>query len=481
MLDRVQRAAYGVLSQINKRSMMQHMMGLLGMGCMVMVLLYTPLVQAQVKPASRLDQLVQNSASSVAAVRVREGRDLIADEKWARAEQKFLEVVNKHPGSAYDDAAMYWLSFAYKKQGKLQDADNMLIKLAASHPRSSWINDAKSMRMEMAPQLGRGEDVAAEARNAQNDEIKVVALQSLFQANPDRAMQFTQDILAPASTAGYLVKEGALTLLGRFKDYDQGPKATKILLMMAQQEPNEKLRQKAIYHLGRGEWSEAKFSFDGDDKIVPTLADLAMQADNFGVADAAIEAIAHIENHVADPGLLPALVMIAQSAPSEKVRQRAINELGQVAEKSEGSGVDLQPILTHMISIMASNQDENTKTHILSVISKMKTQAAHKFIFKFARSGHSKDLRRRAIYIIGTRGNMDSMQMLTELYDAEVEQEMKRMMISTFSQSKHLIGLEKLMTIAKMDNDMKLRMEAVTFLGRSKSPEAQKFLEELLK
>jgi hypothetical protein len=37
------------------------------------------------------------------------------------------------------------------------------------------------------------------------------------------------------------------------------------------------------------------------------------------------------------------------------------------------------------------------------------------------------------------------------------------------------------MTIAKMDNDMKLRMEAVTFLGRSKSPEAQKFLEELLK
>lgn len=465
MIKRMRSAECRVRSRVGRL-----ITGLLGM-----LLVFSVSAQAQDKPARRLDKLVQNSASSAAAVKVREGRDLISEEKWDRAQQKFLEVINRHAGSEYNDAALYWLAFAYKKQNKYRSADETLVKLVSSHPRSSWINDAKSMRMELAPQLGRSEDVADEARNAQNDEIKIVALQSLFRSSPDRAMQFTADILAPESTAGYRVKEGAITLLGRFNDHDLGPQATKILLTMTREEPNEKLRLKAVYHLGRGEWSEAKFSFDGDEAIVPTLTELALQTENRELAEAAVEAVAHIANHVDDPGLKPSLLRIAKEASSRNVRQKAINRLGQMAE-NEGDA-----LLTDMISILDGNTDDETRKHVLSVISKMDTPEAHNYIVEFASSANPQDIRKRAIYIIGARGNADAVQKLSAIYENETDRDMKRMIISAFSQSKHIIGLEKLMHIAQNDDDMKLRMEAVTLLGRSKAPEARQFLEQLLK
>lgn len=174
---------------------------------------------------AKLDRLIQASSPGETAKKAgpadaateafRAGRDLIADEEWVKAEEKFNQVIVQYRTSKYVDAAMYWLAFTLKKQGKFKVADAALERLIKTYPKSTWINDARAMRVEIAPRLGKGDMIAEEASSANNDEIRVVALQSLFQANPERAMTFVVDILKPESKASRRLKESAIMLIGQ--------------------------------------------------------------------------------------------------------------------------------------------------------------------------------------------------------------------------------------------------------------------------
>src|SRR6266403_3500571 len=61
----------------------------------------------------RLNQLVQTgTGSSPSLIAFRQGRDMIADEKWAQAERVFNEFIKSYPTDKNVDAAWYWLAFA---------------------------------------------------------------------------------------------------------------------------------------------------------------------------------------------------------------------------------------------------------------------------------------------------------------------------------------------------------------------------------
>ena len=425
------------------------------------------------KKLERLPLLAQTSHS--AAYIVREGRDLIADGKWGPALQKFNEVVSRFPDGQYTDAALYWRAFILKKQDKYQEADKSLQLLMQKFPKSQWIQDARTMLVEIGPRLGRGEMVAEEARNSENDEVKVVALQSLFQANPERAMTFVYDILQPGSTSSYRVREGAITLLGRYGDHANGERATQLLLDLVQGEQDVKLRKKTIYQLGRGEWSENKFRFDGDEQILQVLSELAMQADEREIAEAAVSAVSHIANHRDDARIKPLLIDMGKNAPVREVRKIAISRVGEMAE-DEGDA-----ILPDMVGLYDANQDIDLKKRIISIISEMKSEQAQTKVIEFARSADHPDLRHRAIHVIGDRGSIVGIEALADIYKQETDHNLKSRIMDAFRNSDHKIALQKLMEIARSDDDLKMRMKAVSVLGHSKDPEAQQFLEDLLK
>lgn len=461
----------------------------------------------------RLDQLAQAAAPSDAAAKTfREGRDLIGDEQWDKAAEKFNKVITQYPKSEYVDAALYWLAFTLKKQNKLQEADATLERLVKAFPKSTWANDARTLRLEIAPRLGKGDIIAQEASSAETDEIKVVALQSLFQANPERAMVFATDILKPDSKAGRRLKEGAITLLGQYGDEVNSQQVLTILVNIALREPDSKLRIKAIKQLGRRDWNGIQLpflknitdklnesrinegieialpvigpgeraglregSFRESESVLRVLKDLAMQTDDPEVAGAAMSALSQHET----PPARNIMLDLARTASSLKVRQQAISWLGQKIGR-EGS-TDADTVITELMKLYKADQDVDIRMQIISALSQKGSYFALEPLMEIIRSEDKFKLKEKAIASIGRRGDERAIGALAQLYDAEQNEELKERIVNAFGQSNQPQALKKLMDIARKDPSLRMRTKAVSLLGQSQDPEAIKFLEEILK
>src|SRR5215211_9146209 len=97
---------------------------------------------------ARLNRFVQAGDSPAMQV-FRQGRDLIEKEDWAAAAAKFEGYVAQYPKSKEADAALYWLAYALKKQRRFQDAEATLERLVRDFPRSTWVDDARAMQVEI--------------------------------------------------------------------------------------------------------------------------------------------------------------------------------------------------------------------------------------------------------------------------------------------------------------------------------------------
>src|SRR5215475_12510313 len=102
-----------------------------------------------------------------------EAKDLIASREWEKAEAKLNEVISLRADGAAVDAALYYLAFVLKKQSRFEDAEKAIDQLLKEFPDSRWVGDAEAMRMEVAPDLGRGREVAEAARRANNVEVQI--------------------------------------------------------------------------------------------------------------------------------------------------------------------------------------------------------------------------------------------------------------------------------------------------------------------
>src|SRR5262245_21331790 len=103
----------------------------------------------------RIQRFFQASDSSRAAGQAfRAGRDLIGERKWAAAAAKFNDFIRTYPRDKNIDAALYWLAFCLKQQGRLVEADQTLERLNKEFPRSNWRDDARALQIEIAGALG---------------------------------------------------------------------------------------------------------------------------------------------------------------------------------------------------------------------------------------------------------------------------------------------------------------------------------------
>src|SRR5919202_1774871 len=97
----------------------------------------------------KLNRFVQAKADSPAMKMFREGRDQIEAENWTQAAAKFETFVRDYPRDKDMDAALYWLDYALKKQGRKDEAVQPLLRLIREFPNSSWRREAEAMLVEL--------------------------------------------------------------------------------------------------------------------------------------------------------------------------------------------------------------------------------------------------------------------------------------------------------------------------------------------
>lgn len=490
----------------------------------IVLLIYTHVAYGSDQDIKKLNQFVQSSNSPAMKV-FREGRDLIEEEQWARAAEKFNSFIRNYPKDRDIDAALYWLAYSLKKQGRFDEASQRLDQLMKEFPRSSWTDEARAMQIEIAPIRGKLKEVEEalqqhdQTASKGNDEIKIVALQSLFAANPERAISYVADIIKPGSGATRNLKEAAVSLLGS----QGGQRAIPLLLDIARNQPDANLRKTAIHRLGDegGEavvddllrLYEAERDMEIKKQILHALSEIKSPrtqakllaiarsnneplelrkaaihwlADEKGAAtlDALLKIyeaeqnievrkqIIHALSDNIDPRASAKLLEIARTADNTEVRRQAIRELG---DQNNEAMVD------ELMRLYESDRDVEIKKQILSAFANMNSPRAKAKLLDIARSGDNADLRRLAIRRVGEKDDPQTIELLVGLYDTEQSVDVKRTLLSAFGESKQKRALRKLIDVARSDPSVELRKYAVRRLGESKDPEALKFLEDILR
>ena len=173
-------------------------------------------------------------------------RDLDAG-RFGQAAEKFGRVADR--GGASADAALYGQAYAHRKAGRSSDALQVLRRLADSYPKSTWLDDAQALEVEIRE--AAGED-AAPGNASQDAGLRLLILSTRLQRDPAATLAKLQDILNGSEPLR--AKEQALFVLSQ----SNAPEARQILFEVAQGAAHPELQKKALLYLGILSGEEAR-------------------------------------------------------------------------------------------------------------------------------------------------------------------------------------------------------------------------------
>jgi HEAT repeat protein len=359
------------------------------------------------------------------------GTDALDQGHWDRAIGAFDEVAKR--GGKRADAALYWKAYAQNKAGRRADAQATIQALQKTYPQSRWIKEAKALDIEVRQQTGQAPRVEQES----DDDLKLMALNSLMGADPDRALPMLEKFLSVSSNPK--LRERALFVLAQ----NGSPKAREILVRTAKGESNPDIQRKAIEYLGLFGSPDSRQVLDGlyasaDPQVKKTILHTYLAAGD----RARVLAAARTEK---DPDL----------------RREAIHVLGAMGAQSE---------------LWDLYKAETTREAKKAIVQALAIGGAADRIGEMARSEKDAELRQEAIRSLGIMGPRTAAT-LTSLYASETDVEARRAILQAlFIQG----NAEALIEVARKEKDPQLRKEAVAHLSHMNSKAATDFMLEIL-
>jgi len=498
---------------VNYRPQIRAGLALLAVAAVVTVFsIYSQRTSAFDQELSKLNKFVQTKQNTASMQVFREGRDFIEAQNWQRAAEKFNDFIKGYPKDKDLDAALYWYGYALQKQGRKDEAADALIKLVNRFPGSTWRQEAQALLVV----LGR-KDAVEQALDRDDCEIKILALQSLFQADEERAIGIATEALRanPAKCQGF--QAAVLSILGSHG----GTRATPILLEIARSNPDPKLRLMAIRQLGDQKGDQVTdelikiYEADQTREVrgqilralvegnTPRGAAKVMEIARSGNDIAARQYAIRYIGEMNDAASLDALIQIYDADKTKEVRSQVIRALAdredpraraklfQIARQGDMPELRYEAIrrlgdikevtLDELLQLYTSETNVQIKQALLRTFGDSTDPRAVTKLLEIARGNDAIELRTYAVRQLGEKDDEQTVNQLVSLYDAEQNMQVRMTLLRGFGDSKQKSAVRKLMTIAKSDPSVELRKLAVRYLGESKDPEALKFLEELLK
>jgi HEAT repeat protein len=401
-----------------------------------------------------LNRLVQSSGGNSDASRaLDQGRSLIDAQRWAQAASAFDRFISQYPSDKSVDAALFWLAYAYNKQGNYNAANDTLSRLLRNFPRSSWVDDAKSLNVEVMSKLNP--NYRPDVKEDDGDDLTIIALRALCENDRPNCSAHINDILR--SNKPGRVKEAAIILLGRYG----GAEAVPALIQLSRSEPDEKLRMRAIRALGE----------TNDERALDVLREIALGPtyEDESPTDSAIHALANHEN----PRAVHILGEVATSGKNPRARTHAI----EIMSRRRGDNV-----VDELLRLYDTVPEVQVKKYILAGLANRRDPRALGKLSEVARSSGDLELRRQAVRSIASRGEEDTLTLLLPLYDSERDNELKTGLLEAFGQYQDQRAYLKLEQVVRNPAEpIERRKTAISMLSRSKDPQVLKFLEDMLK
>ena len=229
-----------------------------------------------------------------------QARMLIEQDRYDRALELLDRVIGEKGSRA--EAAMYWKAYTQAKLARRDDALATLAEMQKEFPKGRWLKDAQALALEVRQAAGR--PVSAEGQV--DEELKLLALRSLAQSDPEAALPAIEKILAGPSSVR--VKDRALFVLSQMGS----PRSRALVLGVAKGNSNPDLQLRAIRYLGMMGASDA-------DTLVSLYS-----------ADASLDVKKAVIQGLAMQGNGKALVTLARMEKTPELKTELVRRLSMV-------------------------------------------------------------------------------------------------------------------------------------------------------
>ncbi|MFN7941310.1 MAG: HEAT repeat domain-containing protein [Thermoanaerobaculia bacterium] len=385
-----------------------------------------------ISPARGALYATADSGADERSDRYRDGQRAVDRQDWEQAERIFREIAAGTAAEA--DAALYWQAYAEWKQQEKKDALEALRHLQASFPKSSWLDDAQALELEI-----RGGHPTPDA--VADDELKLYAVDALLQVDPQKALPILEKILAGSQSLE--LKKKALFVLSQ----SDLPRSWEVLLDLARNGQPPAMRIEAVRALGVA----------GGPRATAALAALAKETSApFEVRAALVEAYL-----VAD--LDQPLLALAKSDPDPRLRRKAIEALG---------AMDALPALRELWSSETDPELRAKLIEAFGIAGDLDT------LGRCARESTDARLRRKAVEGIAISNQAAAGPLLRQLYGEFKDVEDRRKVIESF------VILDDAQTLVEMfraEKDPELRRKILQTISVIGSDEALDLVQEILK
>lgn len=244
-----------------------------------------------------------------------DGTKAMNEGRWSDAEKAFRQTAEMRGRRA--DGAIYWQAYVQNKEGRQRQALRTCGLLASEYAKSAWRKECDALMVEVqktgivyrrdyATDLGSIDlGQFQSARGNPDDDIKMLALQSLMQQEPDRALPILKSILQ-SNTQSTRLKERALIVLTQ----SQSKEAQDILNQIARGKMDPDLQVKAIHMVAAMKGRES----------VGFLNEIYRNSQNERVKDAALDGM-FISGDAND------LITIAKAENDPLMKRKVVSKL----------------------------------------------------------------------------------------------------------------------------------------------------------
>jgi hypothetical protein len=352
---------------------------------------------------------------------------------WDAAAATFAQAATLKGERA--DAALYWRAYALHKSGRREDALQAIAALRSAYPRSRWMKDAAALDLEIRQASGQAPAPAAEG----SDDLKLLALGGLMNADPARALPLIKQMLARSPTQ--TVRDRAMFVLAQ----SGSPEAREVLMQMARGGADVETQVTAVRYLGLFGGNESRQS----------LVDIYSATQNPEARKAVLTALMV-------SGAREQLAAIARTETSPELRHEAITQLGV-----SGARTELEQLY---------QQDKNPEAR-RAMINALFVSGAVDQMTALATKETDLELRREAVQRLGLMGE-ETAPTLKSIYASEREARVKAAVLHAFFVQGNAAALVE---IARQERDPERKKEAVQMLSLMHSKEATDYMMELLK
>jgi len=383
----------------------------------------------QVPSASLLDPQIVEKANAHEDELYTSAKDALDNGEYDNAIKQFDEVIKIHGRRA--DGAMYWKAYALGKAGNKAQGLTTLGELRKQYPKSAWLKDAGVLEQEW-----RG---GGNPENISDEELKLLAIQSLMNSDPEKAVPLLEKIIL--GNYSPKLKDKALFVLSQ----SGSDKAQQILMGLARANNQPDLQKRAIRYMG----------MNGNGRNRAVLKEIYNSSTDMGVKKSIFQAWLMC-------GCKDDVAALARTEKNPELRREAIRYLGMMGGRVE------------LLEFYKNSPDAETREAAVGAM--LLCGCAHE-LAEIVQTEKDPAVLDKAINTLGLVGGDESLAALTKVYSSQADLSVKKKVVNALFL--HGAGKE-MVALARKETNPELRKALIQKMSLMSSPEISDYMMEIL-